>query len=49
MWLGSSIAMGVAKASGAAADSTPSLGTSTCHRYDLKKKKKKEEKESFER
>ena len=38
-WLGSDVA--VAVVSGYSSDSTPSLGTSMCHRCGPKKKKKK--------
>ena len=40
-WLGSCIAVAVAQASRYSSDSTPSLGTSICHKCGPKKTKKK--------
>ena len=46
-WLGSGAAVAVAKASGYGSNSTPSLGSSICHRYKPKKtKKNKKQKKS---
>ena len=45
MLLGSGVAVAVSQASSCRSDSTPSPGTSTCHRCCCKKKKKKEKKE----
>ena len=42
MQLGSGIAVAGAQASSCGSNSTPSLGTSICHRYSPKKKRKKE-------
>ena len=44
MWLGSCIAVAVAVASSYTSDSTPSLGTSMCHRCGPKKQKRKTKK-----
>ena len=44
-WLGSGVAVAVAQAGGYSSYSTPSLGTSICHRCSPKKQKKKEEEE----
>ena len=41
MWLGSGVAVAVAKAGSCSSDLTPSLGTSKCHWWGPKKKKKK--------
>ena len=42
--LGSCIAVAVAEAGSCSSDSTPTLGTSMCHRYNPKKQKKEKEK-----
>ena len=44
-WLRSGIAVAVVKAVNCSSDSTPSLGTSKCRRFDPKKQKKKKKKE----
>ena len=41
MWLGSGIAVAVVLVGSYSSDSTPSLGTSLCHRCDPKKTEKK--------
>ena len=40
-WLRSGVAVAVAQAGHYSSDSTPSLGTSICHRWDPKKKKRR--------
>ena len=49
MLLGSGVAVAVSQASSCRSDSTPSPGTSTCHRCCSKKKKKKERKKMTEK
>ena len=39
MWLGYCIAVAVVEAGSCSSNSTPSLGTSICHGYSLKRKK----------
>ena len=41
MQLGSGVAVAVAQASSYGSKSTPSLGTSACHRFSLRKRKKR--------
>ena len=49
MWLGSGVAVDVAvavvQAGNCSSDSTPSLGTSICHRYGPEKKSERERRE----